>query len=247
MLSDAIIKRKSVRKYSSKKFSDAVKAEIAEKIKELSPMFDDAATYFKLVPENLIRDELSGMLVTAPYYIIISSDGKDGDLENIGYMAEQLVLKLTEMGIGTCFCGMGKPKQSSSINGVYGITLALGYPAESESFRQSRSDFKRKNIEDFLLGDKESDFYLPFIEAARLAPSAINRQPVLFEMNVSSIDIYRKKPVMEKMDSMQRVDAGIAAAHIFAVASDKGYGVEFFKKGTELREKYIYVISIKLV
>ncbi len=247
MTDDIFVRRKSVRNYSAQKFSDALKAEIADVIKSLRPMFDDASTYFKLVPEDLVRNELSGSLVSAPYYIIISSDAGDGVLENAGFMAEQLVLELTDRGIGTCYCGMAKAKKSSSISGEYGITVALGYPAEKEKFRNSESDFKRKDINKILIGDKENDFFFPYIRAARLAPSAVNKQPVVYEMNTDSVDIYRKKNALAYMERMQKIDSGIAAAHIYCLAKIRGMTVDFYKKGTDLREKLIYVISLNIV
>ena len=132
MFTKAALKRKSVRSYSDLRFGDELRAEIAAAVKELSPLYDDAVTNFKFCPGNLIRDELKGNIVHAPYYIIISTEPGDGSLENAGFMAEQLVIWLTERGIGSCYCGMARPTASSGISGEYCITLALGYPAAKE-------------------------------------------------------------------------------------------------------------------
>ena len=248
MFTQAAIKRKSVRSYSSEKFSDETKLEIAQAIKELTPLYDDAVTSFKLVPENLIHGEVKGRAVKAPYYIIISADKADGYLENAGYMAEQLVIWLTEKGIGSCYCGMVRPREVNDIEGEYCITLALGYPSEKESFRQSEEEFKRKDLEKYLIGDKENDFLEPFIRYARLAPSAINKQPAIYEMNGAGIVAYRQKPGMiSYLEKMQRIDLGISLSHIFMYAKENGYHVDFYKDNVTPKDKLVYFISLNIM
>lgn len=248
MFTQTAIKRKSVRSYSSQRFSDETKLEIAQAIKELTPLYDDAVTNFKLVPENLIHGEVKGKAVKAPYYIIISAEKADGYLENAGYMAEQLVIWLAEKGIGSCYIGMVWPRNVNDIEGEYCITLALGYPSEKESFRQSEEEFKRKDLEDYLIGDKENDFLEPFIRYARLAPSAVNKQPVVYEMNGAGIVAYRRKPgKIAYLDKMQRIDMGISLSHIFMYAREKGYHVDYYKDDVTPKDKLIYFISLNIM
>ena len=246
MFTQAALKRRSVRNYSDLKFSEALKAEIAGAIKQLKPLYDDAVTNFKFCPANLIRDELKGNLVKAPYYIIISAKPADGYLENVGFMAEQLVIWLTEQGIGTCYCGMGRPASGSDIHDAYCITLALGYPTGKEAFRESEEQFKRKELGTYLLGDTENDFLEPFIRFARLAPSAVNAQPVLYEMDGTAIHIYRKKPLLSKFEQLQRMDTGIAIAHIYMYAWEHGFFIDSYKDVKE-KSKLIYFITLKIM
>jgi len=95
MFTQAAIQRKSVRNYSPQRFSDELKAQIGLAVKSLVPLYDDAQTNFKFCPANTIREQVKGNLVKAPYYIIISAKKADGFLENVGFMAEQLVIWLT--------------------------------------------------------------------------------------------------------------------------------------------------------
>ena len=247
MFTQAAIQRKSVRNYSPLRFSDETKAQIGLAVKKLVPLYDDALINFKFCPAKTIRDQVKGNLVKAPYYIIISAKKADGFLENVGFMAEQLVIWLTQQGIGSCYCGMGKPATGSEIADEYCITLALGYPAEKESFRASEAEFKRKDLSNYLLGDNENDFLEPFIAYARLAPSAVNAQPVVFEMDGSSIIVFRKKPIFSKMDKMQRIDTGIALSHIFMYAWEKGYHIDFFKDGNTKKERLIYFLTLNIL
>ncbi|MBQ3432060.1 MAG: hypothetical protein IJG23_04675 [Clostridia bacterium] len=247
MFTQAVLQRRSVRSYSDLKFSDALKARIAEAVKALVPLYDDALTNFKFCPANLIRNEIKGKIVKAPYYIIISAKKADGYLENVGYMAEQLVIWLTENGIGSCYCGMGRPAGGSDISDEYCITLALGFPSETEPFRTEESQFKRKELGDYLLGNKENDFLEPFLRCARLAPSAINGQPVFFEAAGNTIHVYRKKSVLAKMEQMQRIDTGIALSHIFMYAAEHGYHIDYYKDGNPAYNKYIYFISLNVM
>lgn len=248
MFTQSAIKRKSVRAYSSQKFSDETKLEIAQAIKHLTPLYDDAITNFKLVPENLINGEIKGRAVKAPYYIIISADKADGYLENAGYMAEQLVIWLVEKGIGSCYCGMVKPRDVNEIDGEYCITLALGYPSDKEAFRQSEEEFKRKDLDHYLIGDKENDFLEPFIRYARLAPSAVNKQPAVYEMNGAGIVAYRRKPgKILNLEKMQRIDMGISLSHIYMYARENGYHVDYYKDNVTQKDKLIYFISLNIM
>lgn len=247
MFKEAALKRKSVRSYSDLRFGDSLRAEIADAVKQLKPLYDDAVTNFKFCPGNLIKDEIKGNLVNAPYYIIISGDDSDGALENAGFMAEQLVIWLVERGIGSCYCGMGKPVKGSSIAGEYFITLALGFPSAKEQWRESEEQFKRKDLEKILIGDKENDFLEPFIRFARLAPSAINGQPAVYEMDGTSIKVFRKPPVISKLEKMQRIDIGIALSHIFMYAAEQGYYIDVFKDGNTDNKKLIYFMTLNIM
>ncbi len=246
MFTQAALARRSVRNYSDLKFSDTLKAEIAGAVKALQPLYADAQTNFKFCPANMVRDVIKGNIVKAPYYIIISAKNADGYLENVGFMAEQLVIWLTEKGIGSCYCGMGRPAAGSDISDEYCITLALGYPGEKEAFRENETQFKRKELDTYLIGNKENDFLLPFIRFARLAPSAVNAQPVLFEMDGTSIHVYRKKPMLSKIDKMQRIDTGIAIAHIYLYAREHGLYIEKYRDAKE-SGKLIYFITLEIL
>lgn len=248
MFTQSALKRKSVRSYSSEKFSDELKLEIAQAIKELTPIYDDAETNFKLCPAALIEGELKGRPVKAPYYILISAKEADGYLENAGFMAEQLVIWLTEKGIGSCYCGMVRPRNDEDVEGKYCITLALGYPSEKEQFRSSEEDFKRKDLDYYLTGDKENDFLEPFIRYARLAPSAVNKQPAVYEMNGAGITAYRRKPgKILNLEKMQRIDLGISLSHIYMYARERGYHVDFYKDDVSQKHNLIYFISLNIM
>lgn len=247
MFTQAAVQRKSVRNYSPERFSDELKAKIGLAVKSLVPLYDDATTNFKFCPANTIRDVIKGKIVKAPYYIIISAKKADGYLENVGFMAEQLVIWLVQNGIGSCYCGMGRPAAGAQIADEYCITLALGFPAQKDAFRQSEAEFKRKGYENYILGNAENDFLEPFIRYARLAPSAVNGQPVAYELEGSSIKVFRKKPLLSKLETMQRIDTGIALAHIFMYAWEHNYHIDFFKDGNTNSNKYIYYLTLNIM
>lgn len=247
MFVQSALKRKSIRDFSKERFSDGLKSEIADIIRGLIPLYGDAVTNFKFCPAALIRDDLSGKLVKAPYYIIISARRDDGYLENAGFMAEQLVIEMTARGIATCYSGMAKPRNEFSVKGEYCITLALGYPSEKESFRSDESEFKRIPLAKMLTGNAENDFLEPFICCARLAPSAMNKQPVVYELHSNTIDVYRKKPITAYFDKLQRIDTGIAVSHIFMYAKECGFHIDTYKKGISEKDKLIYFLSLDIM
>ena len=97
------------------------------------------------------------------------------------------------------------------------------------------------------MGDKENDFLEPYIRYARLAPSAINAQPVMFEMAGNAVHVYRKKPHFSKLEKMQRIDTGIALSHIFMYAREQGYHIDYFKDSNTGNDRYIYFISLNIL
>jgi hypothetical protein len=57
-----------------------------------------------------IHDILPGIIggygkVRAPHYLIVTSEEKEGYLQNIGYTLQGVVLKLTAMSLSTCWLG----------------------------------------------------------------------------------------------------------------------------------------------
>jgi hypothetical protein len=112
--------------------------------------------------------------------------------------------------------------------------MAFGRP--DEPLHRSLSDYKRKPIDEISEGTD------PRLEAARLAPSGLNRQLWYFIADNGLIHCFMKKPFMGIMKKVARIDMGIAICHIMVDG-----GVKNFVKDPEPLEKkgYIYVGTVR--
>jgi hypothetical protein len=170
---------------------------------------------------------------TTPQVIAVYSEEKEGYLENIGFLFQQMDLYLQTLGLGVCWLGMGRmnPKTTTEVVGMkFVIMLAFGYP-KGDPLRQSIQEFKRKPMA------RITDVPDPKLEPARLAPSAVNSQPWFFVHDDKIVHVY-----CAKHGSL--LDIGIALAHLYV--SEPG-GFRFFPaEKTPQLSGYHYVGSVTL-
>lgn len=213
-----IARRKSIRAYDSATLDDAVVAEIMAFAAGLTPLYPGIKTYHHMVPAGDIKNIQPWR---APHYLIIYSEDKEGSLENIGFMYQQLDLYLQSRGLGCCWVGLGKYDPKNDPAGADGlefvIMLAIGRPAEGEGLRQGPDEFKRNAM------DEISDATDPRLEAARLAPSAVNSQPWYFTHDGGVIHAHcRRRKLLKTLSlgRMNRIDMGIALCHLYVTNPD---------------------------
>jgi hypothetical protein len=106
----------------------------------------------------------------------------------------------------------------------------LGYAVKSQSFKDKvMSGFgrnhKRFPVESLVSGlsyEKSTDWIKSSIEAARLAPSAVNRQPWGFDIEEDAITVYIRSKGTDTGIPF-RLDCGIAMLHLEIAALNAGY------------------------
>ena len=235
---EMIYKRKSVREFSGNP------AEIFENGYNLMELFGvkPLIDSIKVKVITLKKDKINNK--RSNYCIAFYSEEKPLCLENIGFIGQQIDLALQSKGLGTCWWGMKKPKRAyKNMDGLHCvITMTAGHPLKDEQ-RVYPDGFERKAVKDILLNDTQSD---RFIEAVRIAPSAVNLQPWLIEKIDGKYNFYIRKPktIMEKMVSkMRHIDIGIALAHFFILAKAGGVEPSFGFEGKDI-EQGKFVISV---
>ena len=209
-LNEMIFMRKSCRQFTGR----PVDAEMIEKILsfELKPLYPEIKVRMDIVSRDKVKCICPW---TTPQLITIYSEEAEGYLENIGFLFQQMDLYLQTLGLGVCWLGMGRmnPKTTTAVEGMkFVIMLAFGHP-KGDQLRQDMQGFKRKAME------KITDKADPRLEAARLAPSAVNCQPWYFTDEGDVIHVHCSK-------KGSRLDAGIALAHLY-VANMENF--RFFK------------------
>ncbi len=171
------------------------------------------------------------------------------DLENYGYLLEELILFATGLGLGTCWLGGTfnrdgfAEKIGLAADELLPAVTPVGYVASERGIRdrflrwQANSKIRKPREELLFLGDfsrplplTRAGAYTDALEAVRLAPSASNKQPwrVLAAENAPVYHFYLRRSalyaqaakVLFSADDLQRVDLGIAMRHFEAVARE---------------------------
>ena len=230
-LEDAIYKRQSIRKYEKTPLSEEVLDELRAFIDNAKVLNPDIDWSYDIVgPENVKMLQR----FKAPHNLLIFSEAKDNYLQNIGFIFQQVDLYLQSRGIGSCWIGAGGPKnyENPNPNQEFVILMIFGKP-QGEIYRQI-TEFERKIICE--ISDKRDSRLMP----ARLAPSAANTQTWYFTHNDDgSYNLYRNKRrirISKKMDVWNRIDMGIALAHLY-VANKNHFEFTLDKPHEELKNK----------
>jgi len=209
-MNEIIRMRKSIRKYDLDKLDEATLDAVRAKIGTVTPLFPDIRYSIE------IADKTKGMFgVKAPHYLLFYSEEKDGFLENVGFIGQQLDLFFSGSGLGSCWLGMAKPEEKVSGDLPFVICMAFGKPAEP--LHRDISEFKRKPLDEICEGSDER------LEAARLAPSGMNAQNWYFIADGGKIHCFRKKPGGVFGFASSRlgfIDMGIALCHIAEESCD---------------------------
>lgn len=203
-MNEIIRKRKSVRKYDPAPPDAAVLEKVRAQIECVKPLYPEIKFSIEIVSKT------KGLFnIKSPHYLVFGSEEKDGAYENIGFIGQQLDLWFSANGIGACWLGVAKPTEKIASALPHVICMSFGKPAEP--LHREPSAFKRKTLSAISEG---SD---PRLEAARLAPSAVNSQKWYFIAESGKIHCYRVKtnPVAGLLyKKMNQVDMGIAICHI---------------------------------
>lgn len=214
-LSDMIVKRRSVRKYSDKPVEKALLDSIIAFCAEAKPLYADINVQAKLVTKEQVRFYFPWK---APYLLAIYSENKPGYLENVGFLFQQVDLYLQSMGIGSCWMGLGKLRSPEPApEGMeFVILLAFGYSPE-DFYRSGSEAFQRRPLSEI------SDLPDDRLEPARLAPSSTNSQPWYFIHDGDTVHAYRSEKGLlrhKTLGAMNRIDMGIALSQLYVANAD---------------------------
>lgn len=130
--------------------------------------------------------------------------------ETLGFYGEMLVLKAQELGLNTCWVALNHGKSEAVINKGEKLVciISLGYGANKGVPHKSKSV---NDVSNYKTG--MPDWFLNGVEAALLAPTAVNQQRFYFE--------YRSDGFVKASCSLgiyTKLDLGIAKYHFEAVS-----------------------------
>lgn len=177
-LQEAIVARHSVRQYIEKPIE-------AEKVQQLQTLIDECnregGLHIQLVTEepNAFAGGMAkyGKFRGVRNYIAMIC--KKGDDVKLGYYGEKVILLAQTLGLNTCWVGLSFRKQPDQYKVDAGETLvcvvSLGYGANQGV------QHKNKPFENFSeASGTMPEWFRQGVEAAILAPTAVNQQKFMF-------------------------------------------------------------------
>lgn len=146
------------------------------------------------------------------YIALVGKKSADLD-EKLGYCGEQLVLKAQELGLNTCWVALthGKSKAAIGKGEKQVCLIALGYGATCGMEHKNKPLHKISNCT-----DSSPEWFAKGVNAALLAPTAMNQQKFYFELQADG-------SVKVKCGSgfYTKLDLGIAKYHFESVSNVK--------------------------
>lgn len=244
-----IQKRKSVRTYSRTPIQAKDKDKLLQYIQQLKGPFPVA---FRLEIFDKLRKKADekiklgtyGMIQGASFFIAAAVEKKEYNLEQLGYVFEDLILYITSLGLGTCWLAgtFNKNEFSKAMqvkeNEILPIVTPVGYesrikspidlllkPVPNLKPRKSWNALFFKDNFDSILNKDDADAYALPLEMVRLAPSASNKQPWRVVLTNGHYHFYLSHTAgyaaVYPYD-IQKIDMGIAMFHFESTAMELG-------------------------
>ena len=221
-IQEAIEARHSVRAYTGQPLAADVVEVLEEKIRELN---EKGHLHIQLIRNETkaFQGKLAkyGKFRGVNDYIVMAGQKADDLDERIGYYGEQLVLLAQTLGLNTCWVGLSYSK----VPGTYVLEagevieayISIGY-GETQGVSH-----KIKRVEQVSnANDLTPSWFRQGVEAALLAPTAVNQQKFFFEY----IPARDGKPVRVlakrnfSLIGFTQMDLGIAKCH-FEIGAGK--------------------------
>ena len=216
-LQEAIIARHSVRQYQERPIEDDKKAQLQQAVEDanqagglhLQLVTDEPAAFSKGLAKY---GKFSGV---SNYIALVARKGLD---EQLGYHGEHIVLLAQTLGLNSCWVGLTFSKQPDHYTvapdeHLYGV-IALGYGANQGV------QHPMKPIEKFYKAPAGQipDWFMHGMQAALLAPTAVNMQKFEFELHDTNRVSARTRFAL--VGSYREVDLGIVKYH-FEIGAGK--------------------------
>ncbi|MBM7624823.1 nitroreductase family protein [Sporohalobacter salinus] len=226
---EAVETRKSRRCFTDKSIEEEKIARIEECCVEFRPFSGVRGVLVKDLGDDIFNGIIGsyGKVKGASSYLALIGDKTISHIEaKIGYLGEGLILEATSIGLSTCWIGgFFKPKvvaeqiDLAEEEKVFAVS-PLGYAKESKSFEEKIMGFltksrQRKSLSEIANNYDETEWPIwakKGIKAARVAPSAINRQPWRFIYEGDSM-LLSLDNIDDEYDVSKELDCGIAMLH----------------------------------
>jgi hypothetical protein len=273
-ITEIIKKRFSCRTYSERSIEDKVLQEFLTIVNDIHKGPFGNQPNFRLIHLTSFTIQEAkklgtyGVIKNARLFVVGTIKNGHLAMEDYGYCKEEIILKATALGLGTCW--LGGTFQSSNFAQAVDLQkdellptiTPIGYPAGEKSFtekimrRVAGSDNRKPwsdifFAEDFstLLTQKQAGIYSRALENVRLAPSASNKQPwrILYDAQQNIFHFFIARSFSYKLIgtvSLQDIDLGIAMSHFALTLQELGIKGKWRVDSTAPKEKSLdYIVS----
>ena len=224
-LQEAIEARHSVRAYKDQPLAEEVVKRLEEEIAEVN---QTGSLHIQLIRNEpkAFQGTLAkyGKFRNVTNYMVMAGRKSDDLDERIGYYGEHLVLLAQTLGLNTCWVGLSYKKIPDTYvldeGEVIKAYIAIGYGETQGSSHKIKTieQVNRTAVRTLGSSKNASDitplWYTKGIEAALLAPTAVNQQKFSFEYvgtNNGRHQVRAKKGI--SMIGYTQIDLGIAKYH----------------------------------
>ncbi len=234
-----IEKRRSRRHFDASRPIQSASLDALDRVcREFTP-FPHARAYLVSEPTKDIFKGIVGgygKVSGAPAFIAFIGDMRAPSVqEEVGYTGEGIILEATALGLNTCWvAGFFRPESVASLVEVKDnervlVVTPVGYASGFESlgerlmtgFGLTHRRLPLSKLVSERRVDNLPEWVKVSLEAARLAPSAVNRQPWGFNVADDGITIFVRTTGPE-FNVSKRLDCGIAMLHIEVAALSRG-------------------------
>jgi hypothetical protein len=191
-----------------------------------------------------------GVIKGASGFIIGAVSQAEKNLEDFGYMMEQVILKATDLGLGTCWLGGTftrsrfarkiSAKPDESIPAVASLGYIAGRGKFEGKMRQMVDADHRKAWDELFfkedfgvpLARSDAGEYASVLDMVRIGPSASNKQPWRIVRKGDNWHFFLQRTPgygkssltfkLLRLADLQRVDMGIAMCHFALTATERG-------------------------
>lgn len=206
-LMKAMEERHSVRSYTDKPIEGEVKDSLFSFIDKCAA--DSGLTIRLVLDEEKAFDSFMahyGKFSGVRNYVVLAGR-KTPDLdEKCGYYGEKIVLHAQSLGLNTCWVAMTYSKKNVAVrlekDEKLCIVIAIGYGKTSGTAHKSKArEAVMSNV------PNTPDWFLKGIDAALLAPTAMNQQKFAFSLNGNKVS------AKAGIGFYRKIDLGIAKCH----------------------------------
>ncbi len=220
-LQEAIEARHSVRAYKNEPLAEDVSRRLEEEIAEVN---QKGCLHIQLIQDEpkAFQGTLAkyGKFRNVTSYLVMAGKKADDLDERIGYYGEHLVLLAQTLGLNTCWVGLSYKKIPDTYvldeGEVIKSYIAIGYG------EMQGTSHKIKTVEQVSNASETTpSWFIKGVEAALLAPTAVNQQKFSFEyvgMSNNRHQVRAKRGF--SMIGYTKMDLGIAKYH-FVIGAGK--------------------------
>ena len=223
---DALFLRRSQRKYSGEIPDEKISSRIEKVCTDFRPFTDSRAVLVKEPANDVFKGAIGPYffkVTDAPYYIAFIADMKASNAQSItGYLGEGIILEATSLGLNTCWVG-GFFRRDSVMKQVTLQRNERVLAVTPVGYSNKRADrvgavpinYRRKNLNKLVIGknSNKNKWIKSALDAARIAPSATNRQPWRFQISDDAITVTSDSS-HEGFGVSRKLDCGIAMLHL---------------------------------